>query len=231
MRRNLLFHLYPVRGSIWPWHVDRLLSHLGVWNGRRVVVVVTDGLTDRENEVRSRLAPLEADILVRPNVPPLGEAAYFTEGLSLLESRSDGEATFYAHAKGVTRQSKWVASVQSWSEAMYVLNLSRMEAVERRLSSFASVGCFRQIMNHCESPWHYSGTFFWLKHSVIFSRNWRDIVAQRHGVEGYPGRHINLDESSSLTPDNIFPQDLYRIGVEPRLMEEIDAWLAKEEAR
>lgn len=209
MKRNLLFYLYPVRGTTWKWHVDRLLEFQAAWNGRRIVIVALGPFTDPQGEVNDRLAPLKAEILWRSNDADLGESRWFTEGLGKLESRDPDEATFYAHAKGVTRDGKILQHVISWSQAMYVLNCSLPEAIERKLKVFPTVGAFRQKVDVLGVAWNFSGTFFWLRHDAIFERDWKKLEIGRWGVEAYPGKHFAFEESYNLTPDNITSGDLY----------------------
>ena len=216
MIRNLLFHCYPLKSnpSFWPWHVDQLLKYKSVWNGRRIVVLVLDHMTDLEPMVREKFAPLEAEIFVRLNHRHLHETTHFLEIFGKLESLREDEATFYAHAKGVSHQRYQTPNVnlpgiERWCRALYQLNLSRPELVDRLLEKYAAVGAFRNVIKHADTTWLYSGTFFWIKHSVIFSRNWLDIFNERFGVEGYPGRHLKLDETFALPPEEITANLLY----------------------
>lgn len=96
---------------------------------------------------------------------------------------------------------------------MYTLNLANPAAVDRALSVYGALGCFRHFLNHAGSRWCYGGTFFWFKHSTLFSRSWRSIELSRFGVEGYLGRHLRWGEMRALTPDNVGPIWLYNGGV------------------
>lgn len=213
MKRNLLFYLYPARGSVWRWHIDRLLEYQGAWNGRRIVIAALGTGTDSQEVVESALAPLKAEILWRENDPVLAEARWFLDSLALLESRDPEEATFYAHAKGASKASNdsVLPFVLQWSNAMYTLNLMDVGKIESALRRFPVVGCFRQTWYILKVPWHFSGTFFWLQHDAIFSRNWRVLGdgGGSHGVEAFPGVHFNVGESCCLTDDNIDPYNLY----------------------
>jgi hypothetical protein len=200
MRRNLFFHLYPKAKTFWRWHVEQLVRYAPVWNGRRVIVVVTDDWTESQAEVRSQLAPLCAEIFFLPNDMKLGEVRHFVKILSMLESKDPEEATFYAHGKGVSRDSM-LPAIQMWSKAMYDLNLSMPEVIDRKLQVKPAVGAFRVRIQHSGAPWCFAGTFFWLQHSALFSRKWREVEQGRWGVEGYPGRHFKFEESFSTTPD------------------------------
>jgi hypothetical protein len=203
VRRNLLFHLYPKRQTIWPWHVEQLLLHRGAWNGRRVMVLALDDWTVGEREAREALAPLDAEILVRQNDAELGEVKHFVEALGMLESKSADEATFYAHGKGVSRDGPMMPMIKLWCRAMYELCLERTDVIERILAIAAAAGAFRVQIPHSGATWCYAGTFFWLKHSTLFSRNWKDVEPGRWGVEGYPGRHLKFEESAALNQNPV----------------------------
>lgn len=209
MKRNLLFHLYPKKDSIWSWHVDRLLEYRDVWNGRRIVTVVLDKDTESKGTVERALEGLNAEISFERNDPKLGETKLFIEMLGRLRSVDPDEATFYAHAKGVTRNPKEVEGIRLWLKAMYVLNLESIAAVEWALARYGTVGCFRHAVKHGGASWCFAGTFFWLRHYDLFTRDWRRIDQSIYGVEGYPGMHFRWDELCSWTPDNIGPDKLY----------------------
>lgn len=200
MRRNLLFHLYPIRGSFWEWHVEQLRRRWAAFNGRKIVVIAADRRTVSPETAAARFEGLDAELIEAVNDPRRGETAAFLPCLELLRSLDPRELTFYAHAKGVSHRGLKSLIMQSWSEAMYALNLSRPALIDAIMEEYSSVGCFQQQVRHAGSRWHYSGTFFWLKHSALFSRDWRRIHDGKYGVEGYVGRHIPLEEAFCLTP-------------------------------
>lgn len=213
MKRNLLFYLYPKKWSIWPWHIETLLRYKDVWNGRKILIIAEDNNTASTNKLLPVIAPLGAEMYRVPNHPHLGETRHFIDMLGLLESLNPDEATFYAHSKAVTRTGPWLAGATMWAKAMYTLNLGNTAAVERMLTLHSAVGCFRHFLPHAGSHWCYAGTYFWLKHSTLFSRPWRSIEQSRFGVEGYPGRHLRWGEMGTFTPDNVGPVWLYNGGV------------------
>lgn len=225
MRRNLLYYVYPVRDSIWRWNVEQLLARWPVFDGRRIVIVAVDGRTVPATEVRAAFSGRGAEFVERGNDRTMGETAAFIAALEGLASTSPDEATFYAHAKGVTRDGKTLENVRSWAAAMYAMNLDRPELVESALSTHDAAGCFLHDMDHAGSKWHYSGTFFWFRHEAVFSRpDWRRIEWSRSGVEGWIGRVVARGRAFALTPFRHF-DDLYRYGVgEP----EWRAWLRGE---
>lgn len=213
MKRNLLFYLYPRKWSIWPWHIEMLLRYKDVWNGRKILIIAEDKHTVQDAKLLPVVIPLGAEIHRVPNHPQLGETRYFLEKLGLLESLNPDEATFYAHSKAVTRTGAWLAGARMWAKAMYTLNLGDIAAVEKMLTFYCAVGCFRHFLPHAGSRWHYAGTYFWMKHSSIFSRPWSSIEQSRFGVESYLGRHLRWGEMGTLTPDNVGPLWLYNGGV------------------
>ncbi len=221
MIRNLLFHMYPKKGSIWPWHVEQLLKYRDVWNGRKIITIALDDQTEDLKAVDSALAPLGAEIIIGKNDPALGETKFFIERLGLLESTNPDEATFYAHSKGVTRRKGLLAASKIWTQAMYTLNLESIPSVEAALARHGMVGCFRHQIKHGGSLRCYAGTFFWIRHKALFSRNWKRIRRNSiYGVEGYPGIHFKWGELGAFTPDNLSPQWLYGGGVTEELIVE-----------
>jgi hypothetical protein len=204
VKRNLLFHMYAKRKTHWAWHVEKLLEHSKAWNGRRIVGVVVDDWTESEDTIRRALEPLGAEIMVRRNDAELGETKHFVEMLGMLESLDPQEATFYAHTKGVSREGPELPAIKMWCRAMYDLCLSRPDVIEKLLETAAAAGAFRVQIPHSGSTWCYAGTFFWLKHSTLFSnKNWKDVEPGRWGVEGYPGRHLKFEDSIVLNRDVI----------------------------
>lgn len=222
MRRNLFFHLYPVKGSFWDWHLDQLRRFRKAFNGRKIVVVAEDRRTAPFADVARRLEGLGAEIVRVPNDPARGETRHFLKGLDRLESLDENEITFYAHGKGVTHKGLKSLIMQSWAKSMYAMNLASIGSIEKVLRRRSAAGCFRQELRHAGSRWHYSGTFFWFKHAALFSRDWRKITRGKYGVEGFPGRHIPLADSFDLTPFRHFT-DLYSHVITPR---ETRRWLA-----
>lgn len=209
MIRNLIFYCYPVRGSVWSWHVPRLLERLEVWNGRRLLVVAIDERTENLSTVFDTFARLDAEVLVRENDPKLGETAHFIDTLGLLESEREDEATFYAHAKGVTRKGAYLEPVLNWSRLMYDANLSRPALVDRKLAESPAVGCLRWEHEPPRRGWCFAGTFFWLRHSALFTRDWRRIDRGFYGVEDYPGAQFEKKESYCLGGSGTTPENLY----------------------
>jgi len=174
--RNLVYYVFPIRGSIWNWNVDKVLKYWDGFTGRKIICITTDEATEKAETVKDKFASHGAEFLIDQNDPRLCETKTFIPALSLLESQRGDEITFYAHAKGVTRSGEVLTHVQSWADGMYEVNLRYLDVIDRILSKYSSAGCFlHESVNHAWSDWHYSGTFFWFKHSALFSKNWKKI--------------------------------------------------------
>jgi hypothetical protein len=205
-KRNLVYYIYPLRGSVWRWNIEQIRQYLAHFNGIRTFVIAQDGNTDSAEDV-SRLLDAQVNLMCVENDSTLREARWFLRALGHAASLDHRESTFYAHAKGVTH-SALLEPVVAWARAMYILNLGCVQLIDHLLGRWSAVGAFKHVMPHHGSSWHYSGTFFWVKHSALFSRRWDEISPDLYGVEAYPGRHIPLGESYNLT-DNRPYGDLY----------------------
>lgn len=200
MKKNLTFYLYPVKDSVWSWHVDRLRRYWDIFTGRKLVVLALDSRTEDERVVKDEFRGLDCEITVTENDPKAGETKTFIDQMALLASENADEATFYAHGKGVSRKPCETANILAWSSAMYHMNLSDPVLVDRLISQFEALGCFRFEFYHAGSAWHFAGTYFWVRHSSIFSREWKKISPGPHGVEAYLGLHIPWNSAFCLTP-------------------------------
>jgi hypothetical protein len=197
--RNLLFFVYPLRTSCWPWHFKKLEEYQRVFNGRKVVVIAKDSHTDDTSKVRELAASLNPTFVEVENDPTLWEVPAFHNNLSRFESLNSNELLFYAHAKGV-RHAVLPEGVMAWSECMYMLNLSNVGLIDRISRSHKAIGAFRHEDHGIGGKWwHYSGTFFWLRHDALFSAQWKVPGRDRFGVETFPGRIVPLSESFDLT--------------------------------
>lgn len=218
MRRNLSYFVYPLRGSIWAWNVDQIRPFLPVFNGRKIVSVAEDGMTEPFMAVADRFGDPSITYIRARNDPSKREMVTFLEALGRVRSLDPGEMTFYAHAKGVSHWSRSVSNVMAWTRAMYLLNLCDVGAVERVMESHGAVGAFRE--GH--PVWHYSGTFFWLKHSEIFSTEWDRHESGVLGPETYPGTHLPFERSFDLTLGRYYPDRYNNLFPEAEIRSALD---------
>ncbi|MFQ5339937.1 MAG: hypothetical protein ACE5F6_00165 [Anaerolineae bacterium] len=179
-----------------------LCKYGSAFNNRLLINIKTGRDMANPNFVKTRFAPLEehGDVEFRliPNDPKLHELAGFLEGLSSLKSTRDDEITFYAHTKGVRKavvecSQLEQTSVRQWRNRMYDECLSNPERIEavfipKQATSFfvkkpvAAAGCFL-----CKGQYgkHFAGTYYWVRHSLLFTRDWEKIPTSRFGPEEY----------------------------------------------
>lgn len=221
VRRNLYYFVCPM--GEWRWNVLRLRSFWPVFNGRRLVYAASGPQLEGLEAVREAFDGSGAEVVATPNSPQLGETASFLKGLESFLPPADDEVTFYGHAKGVSHPpGPALERIKRWADAMYVLNLSSPELVDKVMARHHSAGCFVRKQPFAGSHWHFSGTFFWFRNSALFSRDWRKIDPTRHGVEGYIGTHFAAEEAFEFTPFGRHPH-LYE---DPPAEEAYKGWLA-----
>src|SRR5207249_5847089 len=120
--RNLIYHVWPVRDSLWRWNIEQLLERIDIFNGRRIIGIVHDSQSELPEEVMKCFEGHGCEFVVRSN-NPLGEVNTFPKMLARLASEDPNEITFYAHAKGVKYGAKASLPVRQWAEALYVTTL------------------------------------------------------------------------------------------------------------
>lgn len=205
-RRHLMYHLWPVRGSTWRWNVQQLLQRMELFNGRRLVGIVTDERSEDVETVMEMFAGHGCEFVVQPN-GPAGEAATFPLMLRMLEAESRLDVAFYAHAKGVKYEPQFPPAVRRWAEVQYQVMLDHWAAVRAQLETHAMTGLLRRIgrfANHQHAgDWHYSGTFFWMRHDAVFARPWQQVGAFYGAVEAWPGTLFSRDEAACLLLDQV----------------------------
>lgn len=205
MKRNLIYYVYPLRGSVWQWNVSQIKRFIPQFSeGKKIVVVAQDDKTEKAGLVADMLACADAEIHAVPNDKSMWETRWFLESLERVASIDENECTFYAHAKGVTKGGRYLSSIMAWTYALYFMNLGCIDLIDHLLKKYSTVGAFRVGMGvhpfpDNEAKWYYSGTFFWLRHAPLFAGNWRTIAPMAYGVESYPGRHIPIGMSYDLT--------------------------------
>jgi len=205
-RRNLIYHVWPVRGSMWRWNIEQLKARLDLFNGRRLIGIVRDSRSEDPGMVQACLEGHGCDFLVVPN-QPCGEVVTFPTMLRRAASTDLNEVTFYGHAKGVKHEPSVPLTVQRWAEVSYRAALDDWPSVRAQLERFALTGSFRmfgRFRSHRNvSDWHYSGTYFWLRHARVFRKNCFMVPRFYGGVEAWPGIHFTRAEAGCLLFDNL----------------------------
>jgi spore maturation protein CgeB len=199
--RNLIFHIWPVKGTTWQWNLDELKKRLDIFNGRRIIGIVHDDKSESPEAVKKALDGHGCEFIIKPN-DSIGESVTFPELIHEIASRDTEVVTFYAHAKGVKYEPQIPRPVRQWSEALYSTTLDDWLSVRSHLERFALTGSFRmrgRFKTHQNlGDWHYSGTFFWMRHAHVFVRDCLHIPQFYGAVEAWPGIYFKENETGCL---------------------------------
>lgn len=232
-RRNLLFHLYPLRDGNWRWHLEQWRPRLGRFNGKRVCAIAFDGRTEPPAfaERECRKAGFD-EVLSIENDPSLREVKTFFPMLEAVANVNPDEATLYAQSKGVTRNRPkengdvWMGG--EWAEALYELYVDAWPQILALLGEYPVAGAFKKrgpVWWESASTWHYSGSWLWFRNRDLFFKDWRRIEKFWTGIESYPSLHFSIDEAASVLLDegadkiNLYNVENWRDVIDPALRE------------
>lgn len=230
MIRNLVYEIYPIRKSTWRWNAAQMKQYLPHFNGKKMITIKQDDRTDSVEEVVKALACPDAEIMPVENDRILQQTQNFIPVLENISSLRDDEATFFAYGKGVTHGKENLTNVMAWAWAQYFLMLGCIDLIDHLLKKVGTVGAFRHPAPYSRTRWHYSGAFFWFRHSALFKQDrWREIDSDRYGVEYWLGRHLPIEESYDLaegktnevdgSPKQLYWRKVFRL--------ECEGWLAE----
>lgn len=222
--RNLVMHVWPTKNGAWQWNLDRIIERIHLFNGKRIIGIVTDGNTDSEEAVQEYVTGHRFEFLIFPNQPKIAEMVTFIPSLELVASDNPNDMTFRCHAKGSKHNNFGGEhhAVKRWAEAMYETCLDDLQAVEDSLESYALAGAFKRHTG-LGVPWHFSGSFYWMRHVPIFQRNWRFTVNQYAGVELWPGKICSTNEAACLFHNNA--GNVYDLNEwSKRIQPELEQW-------
>ncbi|MBK8814444.1 MAG: glycosyltransferase [Methylococcaceae bacterium] len=204
--RNLIYHIWPVKGSIWRWNLDQLIKRMEIFNGRRIIGIVHDDRSVSPEEVKDALEGHGCEFFVQPN-NELGEVITFPKMMKEVASQNPNELTFYSHAKGVKYESDVSEAITRWVETQYHVSLDNWLMVKEHMEHFALTGPFRMLgrfrTHHNSGDWHYSGTNFWIRHAFVFSKGMLEVPSFYGGVEAWPGIHFKQAETGCLFMDQL----------------------------
>jgi hypothetical protein len=198
-QRHLLYFVYPRKwNGRWQKNVRQLLRRIDLFDGRRVVAVVTDDKTDSVDEVRAAFAGHRCEFLRFANVVNLREVvAWLPLWERVAAFTGPRDYTFFAHAKGVTRSS--TSTAHKWTTLMYEANLDYWPVVERLFETYPIVGSLKKnghrFNRDRRSDWIYVGTFYWVRNRDFFTRDWRSVEQEFWGTEYMPGVLYSSDEA------------------------------------
>jgi hypothetical protein len=160
VRKNLIYFIYwsPENGML-EYNLNLIEKYLNLFDGK--IIVMVSGIEGKQLPKR----PILQNYISVKNDFLNGEKEYFKYGLGLLPK--DDSITFYAHAKGVSREVN--NALQWWVKLLYKGNLDMMPDLHNYLFS----GCFgklRTSSHQCPLAFHYSGSFFWFKTKEVLKR-------------------------------------------------------------
>lgn len=219
--RHLCFHVYPVDNGVWRECVTELLPYLPLFNGRRLVAVMTEEPNaarrlDPPGEVESSFAGRGCEFL-RIRNQTAGEVVSWVPLLAMVEHLAGPtQALFWTHSKGVTHPE--AAAPAWWRRAMLETSLSDWPFVREVLTHHPIAGSFfaadltRRTPRGRRSgwPWHYSGSMYWLRLDALFAaERWRRPQKRYGGVEFMPGRLFPVSQAGKLFHPLDGPPALY----------------------
>ena len=199
--RNLIYHIWPVKGAMWQWNLDQLKKRIDIFNGRRIIAIVFDDTSDDPETVKKYLEGHGCEFVVEPNSAS-GECITFPLMLREVASLDPNEVTFYAHGKGVKYGAEVPWPVRRWVEVQYRTCLDNWTRTWKELQQFAMTGPFKRLGRYQThknlGDWHYCGTFFWMRHAQVFTRDCFNIPDFYGGVEAWPGIYFRETETGCL---------------------------------
>lgn len=210
--RHLTHHLCPKsEHDCWRWNIRQLASRFELFNGVRILAIVTDFSTVEADEALNYAESLgmRFDHVLRLPNSRLREVVTWLPMLEILrpESADDNEVVFYGHSKGV-RHHQTLDHITLWAETMYRTCLDDWPKVEEHLSRFLATGPFRRFGDFDNRHgWYYSGTFFWWRLAAIGRRDWRKVDEKHYGTESWIGDKCSVEETGCLLLDHC--GDLY----------------------
>jgi hypothetical protein len=224
--RDLVYHCWPVRGKgTWQANLDQLLARIDLFNGRRLMGIVTSKDADPPEAVREYVAGHGFEFIVAANEKQRRECVTFLPMLDRIQNTDPNRVFFFAHAKGVRHAAhdNQGTTVHRWARAMYETCLDDWDAAQAALESHAFAGAFRrfgQFTTPGNHRWHYSGSFYWGRSMWLFRDNWRNVDNKFFGVESWPGRMVSANNAACLFMDNsadLYQMDYWINHVEPEL--------------
>jgi hypothetical protein len=204
-KTNLIYHVCPFAGGReqWRWNVGQLRKYASWTNGKRVVSVVQGKGIDPVEDVLRELGDFRIDrLIVRVN-SDLWEMETFPHALAAIANTNAEEAFFYCHAKGTSKPagSPQLRAARLWAGYMYRFLFGNSARTLEALNRYSTVGSFKEGDGAFDTSWHFSGTFWGIRHDQLFTRpDWNVLQRHRYFIEFFPSRHFNSQEALNLCP-------------------------------
>lgn len=201
--RNMIFHIYPLRGAEWNWHwhCDQIRRVAPLFNGTISIGIVTGPELAKPELVQARLADVPVkNWVIKPNTKKLAETETFLDLLQTVKTDDPNTITFRGHTKGVTH--KQDGAEQPWARLMWATCMD-LPSVDDALASHILAGsmkCQEPLVQRERGNWFYAGTFFWFR-SDVFQRDWSSFEPTRWWPEYWPGQVADNHEAACLCHD------------------------------
>lgn len=235
--RHFLYHVGPFQsadkqpspGYVWRRNIEQVLERMHLFNGKRIVGIVTGPGLDDPDEVKRAFKGEVEEFIVAPNDPRLREVVTYEPMLERIESLSPDELFFYSQAKGVTHPYNPGVTVHDWTRTMYEVCLDYYPLAEKLLEKYGCAGPYLKTgrgFSGSLSSWHYSGSFYWVRSCALFSRNWRNIDRKWYGVESTIGATwFDTVEAACLFHEGTVPElNLYHKPYMDAVLQELEQW-------
>lgn len=190
----------------WKWNLKELSKRWEVFNGQRILGVVTDNKTESADAVVQFAAEhgMTFDqVVAMRNNPRLRETVTWIPMLEILapSAAADNEVVFSAHAKGAQYEDG--SFTRNWTRLMYQSCLDYWPLVEQQLETSLMTGSFREFgLLGVWKNWAYSGTFYWWRLAELGKREWQDVDQWFAGTESWPGKMCVPQETDCLFLNN-----------------------------
>jgi len=181
---TMLYHLFPkFQHPLMDVH-ERYVRKCNVIFDNLIVSIAHDRLGSKYDQnqflkIVGKECGTEIEFLDTLNNRHRGESVSFMSLLNKVEDVNDNHIVFYAHSKGLGHADvKSISSIRHWVELMYVQCLMNLDTMIYTKANCG--GSFRKdcmINGHINPRWHYSGSFFFVKSSLLYKKQY----IQRYG--------------------------------------------------
>ena len=215
-KTNLIYYIAPFKGEMWKWNVQELSRFKSSFNNKKIVYIATnkDFISPDNVKKEFELNGFEdVEFHLIPNDEAIGECVALYKMLDTVYSLDEAEYTFFAHAKGVTRETvrkkSWcsLSANKTWIKKMLIHNLISPEKIHRKLSESPCFGIMKSSFEDRKLGWYfidskyrwiYAGGFFWFNNAQLFSKDYKSIkFKKRYTIESYLSNFFTDEEAGS----------------------------------
>lgn len=190
MKRHCIAHVHGVDHPAVGMLLDKIGNHQNLFDGGRVAsVMMTDPVATKD--VVRRLETFGFHIFLLPNDGVSREMhGFFEQSLPWIAAQEQDGLVFFCHSKGTSHDPNGsrFRCIRRWNEVMWRHNVADFRKhIWPRREQYGAFGTLRKVLEKVRSPrpqpYHYSGTFYWLRLDLLHARNWqRDYAAVKAAV-------------------------------------------------